>query len=260
MDPGPALAASQEAVEVGDTTVPIARMDWARFHEVCSAARPRSLLTELPVTAGRAAPDEAVPRDDPEAAPEPAESRFTALEPGERRAAILALIREQTAALLGYGDDTELSPTTPFRDIGYDSASGVQLRDRPAAATIKTTDVADDRLWVEAWRTITYAFFIGLFALLAARPRQAAGIWELALAGKTALVVFAVIVGDIPEARLAGTVDFALVVVVALAYVLSRGRQAWQPGTTDPPRQDTAVASGTRPSSPGPGLQAPVAG
>ncbi|WP_055610188.1 hypothetical protein [Streptomyces phaeochromogenes] len=113
---------------------------------------------------------------------------------------------------------------------------------------------------VEAWRTITYAFFIGLFALLAARPRQAAGIWELALAGKTALVVFAVIVGDIPEARLAGMVDFALVVVVALACVLTRGWLAWQPGTTDPTRGDTALASGDRTSSPAPDLRPPVAG
>lgn len=129
-----------------------------------------------------------------------------------------------------------------------------------ADGIIRMTDAADDRLWVEAWRTITYAFFIGLFALLAARPRQAAGIWELALAGKTALVVFAVIVGDIPEARLAGMVDFALVVVVALAYVLTRGWLAWQPGTTDPPRGDTAVASGGRTSSPAPDLRPPVAG
>ncbi|MEU9779922.1 hypothetical protein AB0H92_02845 [Streptomyces phaeochromogenes] len=86
------------------------------------------------------------------------------------------------------------------------------------------------------------------------------GIWEPVLAGKTALVVFAVMIGDIPEARLAGMVDFALVVVVALAYVLTRGWQAWQPGTTDPPRGDTAVASGGRTSSPAPDLQPPVTG
>ncbi|MDQ0955275.1 hypothetical protein QFZ24_009198 [Streptomyces phaeochromogenes] len=90
------------------------------------------------------------------------------------------------------------------------------------------TDAAEDRLWAEAWRTFTYAVFIGLFALLAARPRQAPAVWEPVLANKAALVVFAVMVGDIPEARLAGMVDFGLVVVVALAYVLSRGWQAWQ--------------------------------
>ncbi|MFI6277615.1 hypothetical protein [Streptomyces sp. NPDC050988] len=126
-----------------------------------------------------------------------------------------------------------------------------------ADGIIRMTDAADDRLWVEAWRTITYAFFVGLFALLAARPRQAAGIWELVLAGKTALVVFAVTVGDIPEARLAGVVDFALVVVIGLAYVLSRGRQAWQPGTTDRTPGDTAVASGGQTLSPAPVLQQP---
>lgn len=52
------------------------------------------------------------------------------------------------------------------------------------------------------------------------------------LGSEIALVVFAVTVGDIPEARPAGVVDFGLVVVVALACVLSRGWQAWRPGTT----------------------------
>jgi hypothetical protein len=125
---------------------------------------------------------------------------------------------------------------------------------------IGMTNAADDRLWVEAWRTFTYAVFIGLFALLAARPRQAPAIWELVLSSKIALVVFAVMVGDIPEARLAGMVDFALVVVVALAYVLSRGWQAWHAGTTDRTRGDTAAASGGRTSSPGRALQPPVPG
>ncbi|MEU6357048.1 type I polyketide synthase [Streptomyces sp. NPDC047072] len=134
MDPGPALAALQEAVEIGDTTVSIARMDWARFHEIYCAARPRPLLTELPLTTGRAAPEEAV-EEDPDTAPPRAGSRFRALEPVERRAALLDLIREQTAALLGYGEDTELPPTTPFRDLGYDSAAGVLLRNRLADAT-----------------------------------------------------------------------------------------------------------------------------
>ena len=133
---------------------------------------------------------------------------------------------------------TAVAPSGRADRIGRGLAAFASLATVGAFADgiIRMTDAADDRLWVEAWRTITYAFFIGLFALLAARPRQAAGIWELALAGKTALVVFAVIVGDIPEARLAGMVDFALVVVVALAYVLTRGWQAWHLGTTDPPQ------------------------
>ncbi|MFD3376566.1 MULTISPECIES: hypothetical protein [unclassified Streptomyces] len=129
-----------------------------------------------------------------------------------------------------------------------------------ADGIIRMTNAADDRLWVEAWRTFTYAVFVGLFALLAARPRQAPAIWELVLASKTALVVFAVVVGDIPEARLAGMVDFALVVVLALAYVLTRGWQAWQLGTTDPTRGEAAVASGGQTSSPAPPLQPPVPG
>ena len=104
-----------------------------------------------------------------------------------------------------------------------------------AGGIIEMATAADDRLWVEAWRTFTYFVFIGLFALLAIRPRQVP-IWELVLASKAALVVFAVIVGDIPEAQRAGIVDFGLVVVVGLAYVLCRGWQAWRPVTLNPTR------------------------
>ncbi|HEV7975456.1 hypothetical protein [Amycolatopsis sp.] len=105
-----------------------------------------------------------------------------------------------------------------------------------AGGIIAMTTAGDDRLWVEGWRTFTYLVFAGLFALLAVRPRQVPDVWELVLAGKSALVVFAVIVGDIPEAQQAGIVDFGLVVVVALAYVLCRGWQAWRPVTTNPTR------------------------
>ena len=45
--------------------------------------------------------------------------------------------------------------------------------------------------------------------------------------------VSGVMVGNVPEARLSAIIDFALVVVVASAYVLCRGWVAWLPGTTN---------------------------
>jgi len=88
--------------------------------------------------------------------------------------------------------------------------------------------VSNDRLWVEGWRTFAYLVFAGMCALLAAGPRAQRGVWELLLGHKTALVVFAAMVGNIPEARLAGFVDLWLVATVGLAYVLCRGWEGWR--------------------------------
>jgi len=88
--------------------------------------------------------------------------------------------------------------------------------------------VSNDRLWVEGWRTFAFLVFGGMCSLLAAGPRAQRGVWELLLGHKIALVVFAAVVGNIPEARLAGFVDLGLVVTVGLAYVLCRGWEGWR--------------------------------
>ncbi|MFG1653388.1 hypothetical protein ACGFIE_26000 [Micromonospora sp. NPDC049275] len=99
-----------------------------------------------------------------------------------------------------------------------------------------TINASDDRLFIEGWRVSSFGIFAALFALLAVRPRQAAGVWEIVLVGKAALVVFGALIGDVPEARLSAVVDFGLVAVVAAAYVLCRGWLAWRPAITDPTR------------------------
>jgi len=92
----------------------------------------------------------------------------------------------------------------------------------------------DDRLWVEGWRTFAYLVFAGLLALVAARPRGQRGVWELVIAQKSALVVFSFVIGNVNEARLAGLIDFGLVVTVAVAYVLCRGWYAWRTTVVEP--------------------------
>ncbi|MCX5065856.1 hypothetical protein OOJ91_08175 [Micromonospora lupini] len=99
-----------------------------------------------------------------------------------------------------------------------------------------TINASDDRLFIEGWRVSSFGIFAALFALLALRPRQTAGVWEIVLAGKAALVVFGALIGDVPEARLSAIIDFGLVAVVAAAYVLCRGWLAWRPVTTNPSR------------------------
>ncbi|GAA0964798.1 hypothetical protein GCM10009555_002760 [Acrocarpospora macrocephala] len=92
----------------------------------------------------------------------------------------------------------------------------------------KVAAASDDRIWVEFWRTSAYLVVAGLFALLALSPRTHWGVWELLFGQKAALVVFAVVVGDVLEARRALFVDLGLVLILVASYVLCRGWYAWR--------------------------------
>ncbi|MFI9504818.1 SDR family NAD(P)-dependent oxidoreductase [Nocardia sp. NPDC052566] len=53
----------------------------------------------------------------------------------QHRAAVLAVVREQAAAVLGYESAESIRGDLPFTDLGFDSLSGVELQKRLARAT-----------------------------------------------------------------------------------------------------------------------------
>jgi ABC-type uncharacterized transport system YnjBCD permease subunit len=67
-----------------------------------------------------------------------------------------------------------------------------------------------------------------MFVLLALRPRNSAGVWELAFFHKAAMAVSALFLSGAEGAALAGTIDAVLAAVIAVAYVLTRGWTAWK--------------------------------
>ncbi|MEV0005528.1 type I polyketide synthase [Micromonospora sp. NPDC050980] len=133
LDPDDAVAALQQALEHDDATVTVADVDWARFARAFTAPRPSPLIGDLPdLAAGRdAAPVEAAGSPDQDAA----RRELAALAPADRERALLDLVRSHAAAVLGHVSSGAIEPGRAFRELGLDSLTSVELRDRLGAAT-----------------------------------------------------------------------------------------------------------------------------
>lgn len=98
-----------------------------------------------------------------------------------------------------------------------------------ASAIPTVTFASADMVWVETWRMFGFLVFTGMFVLLALRPRNAAGIWELAFFHKVTMSVSAALVlSGAKDAVMAGTIDAVLAVLIAIAYFCTRGWMAWK--------------------------------
>ncbi|WP_328891797.1 type I polyketide synthase [Streptomyces sp. NBC_00316] len=61
--------------------------------------------------------------------------RLTPLPAEERLAALRELVRERAATVLGHGSAHDVAPDLPFRELGFDSLTAVELRNHLNAAT-----------------------------------------------------------------------------------------------------------------------------
>ncbi|MFJ5920978.1 type I polyketide synthase [Kitasatospora sp. NPDC092948] len=133
MDPATATTALHQALGHDDTAVLVADFAWDRFTRAFTALRPSAALGDLPevrdalAAAGgsRSTADGA----------EPPALRLAALPPAERDRALLDVVRTEVAAVLGHPGPEAVGPDQAFKDIGFDSLTAVELRNRLAAAT-----------------------------------------------------------------------------------------------------------------------------
>ncbi|NEC22076.1 phosphopantetheine-binding protein, partial [Streptomyces parvus] len=135
MDPERAVQALALARDRDESHLVVADIDWEKFVPVYTLTRARPLLRELP-EARRASGERS--GDDPEPDGRPgdgglAESLAGLTEPEQRRR-LLDLVRTHVAVVLGHDSTSAVEPARAFKEVGFDSVTAVDLRNRLGSA------------------------------------------------------------------------------------------------------------------------------
>ncbi|MEC3992774.1 acyltransferase domain-containing protein [Actinacidiphila sp. DG2A-62] len=131
LDPDLALTALMECLDRRERTTVVVDVDWDRYLPRVTAARPSPLLGDLPDVRDRRQPAPGRPAE----LPGGRLADLAGLDPAGRRAALLDHVRAETAAVLGHADADAVDPERPFLDLGMDSLTTLELRNRLASGT-----------------------------------------------------------------------------------------------------------------------------
>jgi short-subunit dehydrogenase/acyl carrier protein len=131
MEPELAVAALQRALDADATQLVVARIDWKIFGPTMSLAGPRPLLSDIPEATP--APVE-VKQDNGDGGPRELARRLTALPSDERLRVLTGEVRDLTALVIGQRPEA-LRVEKPFKELGFDSLTSVELRNRLNALT-----------------------------------------------------------------------------------------------------------------------------
>jgi pimaricinolide synthase PimS1 len=132
MAPEPAMGVLQRALERGETCLTVARIDWRRYAPSYASARARPLIGDLPEVQRALAGDEDSGED---ARGSGLAAQLAGLSTRERERVAGELVCSHAAGVLGHESAQDVGTQRPFKELGFDSLTAVQLRDRLQAAT-----------------------------------------------------------------------------------------------------------------------------
>ncbi|WP_328348248.1 type I polyketide synthase [Micromonospora sp. NBC_00421] len=143
MSPADAVHALRVAVGRGRPCLTVVDVDWATFAPAYESAGPRPLLADLPEARPAVGPAEDTATAD---GGRSLRERLLALPGDERDRHLTDLVRAEAAAVLGHTGSELVKPGRAFKELGFDSLTAVELRNRLARLTglsLPTTLVFD---------------------------------------------------------------------------------------------------------------------
>ncbi len=148
MAPERAVAALAQAVAYDETFLAVADVDWERFAPSFTSLRPSPFMGDLPEVRRALAEPEATADSATHGSGAGSEwaERLAGLAEREQERLLLDLVRGQAASVLGYAGAEAIEAGRAFRELGFDSLTAVEVRNRLAAATglkLPTTLVFD---------------------------------------------------------------------------------------------------------------------
>ncbi|WP_198539566.1 beta-ketoacyl reductase, partial [Streptomyces graminilatus] len=129
MEPSRALTVLGQVAACDEGSLTVVEVDWERYLPTVTTA-PSALFDEIPQVQALRSEGTAEGSGAPSL-----RSRMAVLPEAEQRALLLALVREQAALVLGHASAEMVVPGRAFKDLGFDSLSAVQFRNRVNAVT-----------------------------------------------------------------------------------------------------------------------------